>query len=292
MGKVADMLALLAAMTFSLSVVQQKPIPDWVGPFEAQMKRTGLMVTLPDGLWHEREETRYDKAVAAYAAYRNLEETAATITDKEPVGSPRREWWMQIDGLADMFVEFRPEMASMGVTNPEEIVRKLRRHQSRLAAIGAGGNTSPEWVYPAMERLRKQGMLVGWPYTHGPRNPTRYEWAVAAHATFMHLKNILSDPMRVHEPADALSGWPEDIDILARLFREFRQELTAMQVYEESSNASIQNQLRALRAEAARLEKLPRPFFDVSTHHWAAGAVRTLKDAGLIKGYPNGRFGG
>lgn len=34
------------------------------------------------------------------------------------------------------------------------------------------------------------------------------------------------------------------------------------------------------------------PFPDVPQSHWAYEAVNTLKDAGLLKGYPDGRFRG
>lgn len=35
-----------------------------------------------------------------------------------------------------------------------------------------------------------------------------------------------------------------------------------------------------------------RPFPDVPANHWAYEAVNTLKEAGLLRGYPDGRFRG
>src|SRR5690349_622331 len=48
------------------------------------------------------------------------------------------------------------------------------------------------WAYDALATMKKNGLLVGYPdgLFRGSRPATRYEMAVAIHATYMHLKNI------------------------------------------------------------------------------------------------------
>src|SRR5207253_2994506 len=51
------------------------------------------------------------------------------------------------------------------------------------------------WMYDARDRLRKEGLLVGYPDDR-PLQPNRwsnYGLAVATHATFVHMNRILAD---------------------------------------------------------------------------------------------------
>ena len=51
------------------------------------------------------------------------------------------------------------------------------------------------WAYEALERMKSDGLLVGYPddLFRGGRPATRYEMAVAIHATYMHLKNLINN---------------------------------------------------------------------------------------------------
>lgn len=59
------------------------------------------------------------------------------------------------------------------------------------------------WAYEALARMKREGVLVGYPdgLFRGGRPATRYEMAVAIHAAFTHLKNLI----------DGLNGQIEDI---------------------------------------------------------------------------------
>ena len=48
------------------------------------------------------------------------------------------------------------------------------------------------WAYEALSNMKRNGLLVGYPdgLFRGGRPATRYEMAVAIHATYQHLKNI------------------------------------------------------------------------------------------------------
>ena len=48
------------------------------------------------------------------------------------------------------------------------------------------------WAYEALREMKNNGLLVGYPdgLFRGPRPASRYELAVAIHATYKHLKNI------------------------------------------------------------------------------------------------------
>lgn len=47
------------------------------------------------------------------------------------------------------------------------------------------------WVYDSLKKMKSQGLLVGYPNIWRNQRPTRYELAVAVHATYVHTKNIL-----------------------------------------------------------------------------------------------------
>jgi S-layer homology domain len=289
------MSTLIACLTIAMGQGAVKPIPAWIPEFENEMRAAGLFVGYPEGMWEPRPPTRYEYAVAAHAAYSNIKDKMPAILAKEKVEGRVEKWWRQIDGLVDMFVTLRPELRSMGVDDAmdKQIIKELRSNQSKLAQIGAGGNNSPAWVESSMVELKRAGLLVGYPDSlHNLRPPTRYEWAVATHATFMHLTNMLGDPETLNEPPSSFARWPECVDDLSKLFVEFRQELTAMQVYETISPAALKNQLERHRAFVAKLAGYRPPFPDVPAGHWATGAIGALKKEGLIRGYPGGRFGG
>ena len=48
------------------------------------------------------------------------------------------------------------------------------------------------WAYDALKRMKSEGLLVGYPdgLFRGNRPATRYELAVAVHATYVHLRNM------------------------------------------------------------------------------------------------------
>jgi S-layer homology domain len=285
------MLVTIAIYLSSISV-RQEPATEWGPRLAEKLVQVGILSE------EVRLRSRYEIAVAGYAGYKSLEGMLPKILAGE---RPARlkDWWLQIDGIVRCFQQLQPEMRSMAVFDdkkPEAYVTELRKLQSKYAEYAAGGKTAPKWAEEARWTLAKSGHGVGLDLMgHHGRPLTRYEHAVGAHATYMHLKNLLADTKRVPltpEDVGAMKGWSDDITLLAKLFAEFRPELTAMQVYETTTPDAIRAEIADMNKQVVAYTNDPKPFADVPADHWAAGALRDLKAHGLIRGYPDGKFGG
>jgi hypothetical protein len=142
------------------------------------------------------------------------------------------------------------------------------------------------WAYDAVLRLKNAGLLVGYPdgKFRGPRNATRYEMAVAIHATYDFLKKITDDhearikaleagPTTNFQPdIDALKRaiadlqndvammkrWRSEIDELNRMAREFQRELSSLGV----DVAAMRKDLTDLQERVGILEKR-KPAVDI-----------------------------
>jgi hypothetical protein len=158
------------------------------------------------------------------------------------------------------------------------------------------------WAYDALATMKKNGLLVGYPdgLFRGPRPATRYEMAVAIHATYMHLKNITDqlaeqikniptgggqfDPTalqnqlnQLRADVDGMKGWGEDIANLKRMASTFEKELASMGVDIEA----MKKDLASLAERVGALEKNKMP---VTIH----GDLDLLMMAG---GSTSNRFG-
>jgi len=140
------------------------------------------------------------------------------------------------------------------------------------------------WAYEALENLKREGILVGYPdgLYRGGRPASRYEMAVAIHAAFMRLKalddgldeqiKMLSkkvDDMDAELKAADLKGlrddlaalkttvagmqsWKDDIDALKRMADEFKKELAAMGVDVEQMKKDLADHEARIKALEAR----------------------------------------
>lgn len=110
------------------------------------------------------------------------------------------------------------------------------------------------WAYEALARMKKDGLLVGYPdgLFRGNRPASRYELAVAVHAVYTHLKSItdglqsqidalkgngtpdiqaLKDAIaQLQNDVNNMKGWGEDIDNLKKLADQFQKELASLGV--------------------------------------------------------------
>ncbi len=141
------------------------------------------------------------------------------------------------------------------------------------------------WAYEALLRMKNEGLLVGYPdgFFRGGRPASRYEMAVAIHATYQRLKNITDGLERQIEALknaggntgsgvskadlDALKQQLEalkndvnalrsrDIADLRRLTEEFQKELANMGVDIETMKKSLSD----LEARVTALEKRKLP---------------------------------
>jgi hypothetical protein len=168
----------------------------------------------------------------------------------------------------------------------------------------------PKWVPDTISRLRKEGLLVGYPdgliYRRDEwKGPTRYEHAVATHASFTYLKNcvqslrleISSSSFHPERPDDYTRGvladlrvvltWKPLVGDLESLAREFSKELVEMGVTPTFAKdvASYKDRIESLAQSVKR-------FPDVPKGHWASEAVQSLRRAGIVAGYRDGKFGG
>ena len=160
------------------------------------------------------------------------------------------------------------------------------------------------WAYEALSNMKRNGLLVGYPdgLFRGGRPATRYEMAVAIHATYQHLKNITDglqsqiDELKARptgggntgEPwkdalealqrdVNSMKGWGDDIANLKRMAATFEKELASMGVDVEA----MKKDLKDLNDRVTKLEKNALP---ITVH----GDVNFFMQAG--KG-TSGRWG-
>ncbi|RYG26876.1 hypothetical protein EON82_01515, partial [bacterium] len=142
------------------------------------------------------------------------------------------------------------------------------------------------WAYQALERMKKEGLLVGYPdgLYRGGRPASRYELAVAMHAVYTNLKNItdgldaqlkgfpssipasqtdvaaLRDAVAaVQRDLAAMKGYGADIADLRRASDTFEKELTQLGVDVQA----MKDDLRNLAGRVSALEA-KRPAVEVS----------------------------
>src|SRR5688572_25538133 len=79
------------------------------------------------------------------------------------------------------------------------------------------------WAYEALANMKREGLLVGYPdgLFRGGRPASRYELAVAIHATYQHLKGITDNLQR---QIDALKGPGTPVDLT-----DIRNAITQLQ---------------------------------------------------------------
>lgn len=160
----------------------------------------------------------------------------------------------------------------------------------------------PAWAIQPLAEMKREGLLIASPQFLGGRSrpATRYEWAVCVHATAEYMGNCAKDlagrlarckgeiSPDIRADVDTVKGWPRFADVLLKLEQEFRAELVSLEVDMDAQADGIRRSKDLLIAIPKRCELFP----DVPKGHWAADALTELKRAGLVVGYPDGRFGG
>jgi len=139
------------------------------------------------------------------------------------------------------------------------------------------------WAYEALARLKKDGLLVGYPdgLYRGSRPASRYELAVAIHAAYTNLRNLTDgldaqikamttiNPQDIQNLKDqvaalqnevnAMKGWGDDIAALKKAADQFDRELRSLGVDVEA----MKKDLGDLADRVTRLEKR-KPAVDIS----------------------------
>ena len=158
------------------------------------------------------------------------------------------------------------------------------------------------WAYAALTRMKKDGLLVGYPdgLYRGGRPASRYELAVALHAAYVSLKNVtdgLDASLRANSeiPNDprikgslsalqaqlaALKGYGADIADLKRASDTFELELTQLGVDAQAMKDALGGLDRRVKALEAK-----RPALDVSgdLDLWVGGGHTDGRRYGLTR---------
>lgn len=103
------------------------------------------------------------------------------------------------------------------------------------------------WAYEALKRMKSEGLLVGYPdgLFRGNRPATRYELAVAVHATYVHLRNMIDNlNSQIAAIQDQLKNTASQSDL---------QNL-------KSALDALQNQVNAQGQDIADLKKMADTF--------------------------------
>lgn len=103
------------------------------------------------------------------------------------------------------------------------------------------------WAYEALKRMKSEGLLVGYPdgLFRGNRPATRYELAVAVHATYVHLRNMIDNlNSQIAAIQDQLKNTASQSDL---------QNL-------KSALDALQNQVNAQGQDIADLKKMSSTF--------------------------------
>jgi archaellum component FlaC len=163
------------------------------------------------------------------------------------------------------------------------------------------------WSYKAVDQLQKDGYLVGYPENtfSGSRLMTRYEFAIAVARMIptLSIGSVSSDKTTQKTEKEFQAA----VTVIEKLANEYRDELAGLGVEAELIKREIDNaksrptadtnEIHRFRFEAVNTpnkdsEQAPTPFSDVPRGHWAYEAVRQLQEAGILKGYPEGKFEG
>ncbi len=165
------------------------------------------------------------------------------------------------------------------------------------------------WAYEALNRMKKDGLLVGYPdgLFRGGRPASRYELAVAMHAVYTNLKNVtdgldaqiqalknnkgdwatqadvsaLKDAIAaLQTDLAAMKGYGQDIADLKRASDTFEKELTQLGVNVQA----MKDDLKDLAGRVTALEKR-KPKIDISGNidFWFGGGESLDQRYGLTR---------
>jgi len=176
------------------------------------------------------------------------------------------------------------------------------------------------WAYEALARMKKDGLLVGYPdgLFRGNRPASRYELAVAVHATYVHLKSItdglqseidelknrpqvdiqpLKDAIQaLQDEVNNMKGWGADIDNLKKLADQFQKELASLGVDVESLKKDLAD--LAKRVGVLEAHRLPIDIHGDANMLLMSGSSSSHRPGIAVDGrpvgvrIPGGGFGG
>ena len=165
-----------------------------------------------------------------------------------------------------------------------------------LALAQDNFSETPEhrWAAQGQALAKREGVLVEYAsctyYLRDPRQPSRYEIAVAYHAMaqnqLQRLEAFLQKPTGDLERASLLRS-AALLPFYKKAETEFKREFLSLGIEDDFGQTRLADLTRRIAADAPART---RPFRDVPADHWAAKAVGDLRALGLLDGYPDGRF--
>lgn len=174
------------------------------------------------------------------------------------------------------------------------------------------------WFIEGMALAKKDGILVGYPDGLGYFPPptrdlsaVKYLLAVKGYQTFA--RSLLADRETIQKATDGkplscdfLSGYRSDWEafrilpvhfaFLCRAEAEFYPQVRKLRALEPGEIPTLAELRRTVNRVMAFGPAVPgqryQEFTDVPRTHWASEAIRDLRAAGLIDGYPDQTFRG
>lgn len=144
------------------------------------------------------------------------------------------------------------------------------------------------WVLDSLKKMKAEGLLVGYPYSgHGNRPPTRYELAVAVHATYIHTRNILETGLSggVDNGKTGRQAALDSQEPLAKMTLIFSIELTNLGVY-------VPGMLVDLRKRFASVKSyVPREMIKTNDNASVVSEIALLESEHFVKVHHNGDNG-
>ncbi|MCB8933758.1 MAG: hypothetical protein M9921_09440 [Fimbriimonadaceae bacterium] len=171
-----------------------------------------------------------------------------------------------------------------------------------LSVASAAQDVATNWEVFALGRMRSEDLVAGYPVHFHNGAWSKFELAVAAHATTRHLREVVSEREKLLRDANpgpdrdgvvkmiqASSGWRYLFADLRRLTVMRRYELEAMEI---NVDALLTSQSEYVRRYLVLTAQANGPFVDVPNDHWASEAVEELRLAGILVGNPDLSFQG
>ena len=285
------------------------PPNSWLFVAADTIQKNGIPFGSPDGTYAGRRVvTRHEFAVATARVLMSAPtlppeprpDLVSDVAARLEISPPA------VSALIALVHEFSPDLSELGQDVPKAIARleALRQWQE---AKDKRGVLTPEqtrgkfavvpantWPFAAIQTIKADGIVLGYPNgTYGGRRPvTRYEFAVALarllaqsvpHPATLSANLATDLPQRLRRAPVAVSG-------LIALVSEFSPEMGKLGQDIPQATARLEAFRQSQRQESQVNLPVARPFPDVPAGHWAASSVETLRQNGLMLGYPDGAY--
>ncbi|HZH97948.1 MAG TPA: S-layer homology domain-containing protein [Fimbriimonadaceae bacterium] len=285
----------LAAAALAIDI---PPVPQNYGAFElfAQAKRNGVLIGYPDGQRGNRAPTVGELLAAVV---RTNESVEATIT--RAIGEVRTgvespcilgDLAIGLDALAGLNAYFGDQL--LWVHYDWRVGHRQAVELRTKILDGVPQERDPDG-HRVMSRILRIQRLVAKHLSnpdHGSRDhgTSRYESALAVYVFREKLLSLVSGDSLKLADRQMLSE-------LRPLLPDLREASIALEPEFRSLGfdpITYYEMVRDLGRSETLIYRLlgTAAFRDVPADHWAADAIQDLANKGLLRGYPNGRFGG